>query len=365
MKIFIVCGSFTGGGAERVGVMLANGFARHGHDVSIVTDVYKSRTYEIDGHIRILPLTPNTNNKLWKWTDAISLLRRHIKKYHPDVSIGIELVCSFVSKVACIGYHIPTIMTEHYAFEFVESETYGILRKHPWLRCLIDRMFSHVTVLTEADRKVIGNKLKKVSVMPNPSTFPQCAGVVGKDTYMLAAGRIGDWHYKGFDILIEAWSLVAEKYPDWKILIAGDGPKENFEYLKGLAKSKNIEDRVAFLGFRKDMLSLYQKASIFILSSRSEGLPMVLIEAMSQGCAPVATGFKGRTKEIITCDDEGLTCNPEDINGLSSIMEKMISDDEYRRRVQNNAIKRSEYYNLDRVISLWEHLFSIVVPDKC
>lgn len=365
MKIFIVCCCLTGGGAERVGAMLANGFVRRGHDVSIITDIYHRATYEVDDAIKLLPLNPKTKNKLWKWADSILLMRKHIKEYKPDVIIGIEFPCSFVSKLSCIGCDIPIIHTEHYAFEFVKSETYGLLRKYPGIRCLIDKMFDMVTVLTNADKKVVDGKIKNVIVMPNPSSFSQYRGEQMKGKTLLAAGRIISWHYKGFDVLIKAWGKIAYKYPDWKLNIAGDGSEESFGFLKSLIRENNIENRVNFLGFCTDMKKLYQEASIFVLSSRSEGLPMVLIEAMSQGCAPVATDFKGRTKEIITCDDEGLTCNPEDVNGLSSIMEKMISDDEYRRRVQNNAIKRSEYYNLDRVISLWEDLLSIVVPYKC
>jgi glycosyltransferase involved in cell wall biosynthesis len=307
-----------------------------------------------------LSLNPKTKNKFWKWADAIILMRKHIKDYKPDVVIGIMLTCSMVSKIACTGFNIPTIMTEHHAFEFVKSEDYGIMRKR-WFRYITDAFFPHVTVLTEADRQLIGNNLKNVMVMPNPLTFETVKEVPDKDKYLLAAGRVSDWHYKGFDILVEAWGKIAPKYSEWTLKIAGDGPKENFDFLKQKAAENGVLDKIEFLGYRTDILSLYKKAAIYVLSSRSEGLPMVLIEAMSQGCACVATDFKGRTKEIITNDDEGILCNPEDVDALAKGMEKLINDDEYRKKIQRDAIKRSEYYSLDNTMERWSKFLGDIV----
>lgn len=81
---------------------------------------------------------------------------------------------------------------------------------------------------------------------------------------------------------------------------------------------------------------------------------MVLIEAMSQGCAPVATDFKGRTREIITSDKEGLLCPPERPDLLAKNLEMMIQDDAYRKNVQRQAIERSKAFNVDKIVSDWE-----------
>ena len=125
---------------------------------------------------------------------------------------------------------------------------------------------------------------------------------------------------------------------------------------KLLMKENHAED-IELLGYRTDMEQLFQQASIFVLSSRSEGLPMVLIEAMSQGCAPIATDFKGRTKEIITSEKEGLTCEPEDIEALAEGIQKLMNDEELRKTIQQNAIERSKFYSLDYIIEMWERLF--------
>jgi GalNAc-alpha-(1->4)-GalNAc-alpha-(1->3)-diNAcBac-PP-undecaprenol alpha-1,4-N-acetyl-D-galactosaminyltransferase len=358
MKIFIVCNNLNAGGAERVGVMLANGFVRKGHDVCIITDIYQSVTYDLDAEVKILPLNPCSNNKLYKWLSSLFLMRKHFVKEKPDVVIGIMQLCSFISKVGSLGLGLPVIMTEHNAFDRIPSEHLTILDYLS--KFYLNRIYRCVTVLTEADKKFIGNRLKNVVVMPNPSSFPTYDGTLIKENFILSAGRISNWHVKGFDILIKAWGKIASKYPDWNLEIAGDGPKENFDFLKKKCIEEGVADRVFFLGYRTDMQNLYRKASIYVLSSRSEGLPMVLIEAMSQGCACVATDFNGRRTEIITNESEGVLCNAEDDSGLAQGMEKLIADDSYRRRVQINAMKRSEFFSLDNIIGMWMKLLQTI-----
>lgn len=352
MKIFIVCASMNGGGAERVGVMLANGFSRHHHDITIITDVYQKRTYDIDKDVRVLPLNPHSKNKILRWGGAIKNIRKYVKEEKPDVIIGIMQLCSLVSRIACIGTKTTVIMTEHSAFEYVSD------LPRPWhlkpSRKLLDPIYEWVTVLTEADKEFIGNKLKHVVVMPNPLSFSPVKEMPQKEKILFSAGRLTDWRYKGWDILIKAWAKIADKYPDWKLMVAGDGAESSKQYLRQLMQEYKVNNEIQFLGYRTDMLQLFQKTSIFVLSSRSEGLPMVLLEAMSQGCAPIATDYKGRTREIITSDDEGITCEPKDIDALAAGMEKLISDESFRKYVQKNAIERSKHYTLDNVIYIWE-----------
>ena len=163
----------------------------------------------------------------------------------------------------------------------------------------------------------------------------------------------------------------------WKLQIAGAGREESLNYLKQLCKENGVEDSVEFLGFRKDVEKLYQESSIFVLSSRYEGFGLVLIEAMSQGCACVACDYKGRQREIIaplekseqsskfnvqssSCKfeacDNGILCEPDNVEALAEAMAEMIMDDEYRESVRKNAIERSDYYNLDNTMDRWESL---------
>lgn len=354
MRLFLVCNSLGGGGAERVHVNLANGFAQRGHDVYLIADVNQPASYPVDERVHVLPLCPKTNNKLAKWGKAISMLRKSVKRYKPDVVIGNMQLCSLLSKIASIGLSVPVVMTEHSAFEWVSS------LPRPWFlkisRKYLNWIYPCVTVLTEPDKQFIGNKLKNVVVMHNPLTYEPCMEPLEKEQMILSAGRLTDWRYKGWDTLVYAWARIAHNHPDWRLCIAGTGAESSKQYILQLMKENNIENRVEFLGHCKNMLDLYRKASIFFLSSRSEGMPMVVLEAMSQGCACVATDYKGRTKEIINSEDCGILCQPEDDLALAKGLERMITDEEYRKHVQQHSIERSKDFSVPRIVQEWEQL---------
>ena len=381
MKIFLVCNSLGGGGAERVHVNLANGFAQRGHEVYLIADVNQPASYPVDEQVHVLPLCPQSTNKLKKWGGAVSMLRKNIKKYKPDVVIGNMHLCSSVSRIAAVGTHTPVVMTIHHALESKEYD--GFSKSEKFLDRHSPSIYAATTVLTEADKEVMNNKYrqkKNIVVMPNPLTFTPIrvtdngqmvndqGTVVEKEKIILAAGRLNDWKCKGWDLLIKAWALINGQmtigngqFDDqslaisgWRLQIAGTGSEQDFSFLKQLCKENEVEDSVEFLGYRTDMKELYQKASIYCLSSRSEGLPMVLIEAMSQGCAPVACENLGRTKEIITNEKEGLLFKTADVNDLAKQLSRMITDSEYRNRVQRAAVKRSAYFQIDHIIDIWE-----------
>lgn len=270
-------------------------------------------------------------------------------------------LCSLVSKIASIGLSIPVVMTEHSAFEWIDSLS------RPWFlsfsRKYLNKIYTCVTVLTEPDKIFIGNKLNNVVVMHNPLTYEPCNDLSRKERQILAAGRLTDWKVKGWDTLVYSWARIADKYPDWKICIAGTGAESSKQYIIQLMKENGIEDRVEFLGHCKNMLDLYRKASIFFLSSRSEGMPMVVLEAMSQGCACVATDYKGRTKEIINSEKCGILCQPEDDKALAEGLDKMITDNDYRESVQRNSIERSKDFSVPRIIQEWETLIESLKSD--
>ena len=358
MRIFIVCNSLGAGGAERVGVNLANGFAHHGHEVYIITDIFQDAAYPVDEKVKVLPMVTERCGKLRKYICSVGNIREYAKQYHPDVVIGMMHLASFLPLVALMGMGIPVVLTIHHA---LTSRGYKISLRTKVVDRFSPILYSHTTVLTQIDYDILKKFTSRLSVMPNPLTFSPCENIGAKQKVLLAAGRVDDWHYKGFDVLMKAWNMVACKHPDWKLILAGQGSDETFRYLKSFLTEGVARKNTLFLGYSKDMLRLYEKASIYVLSSRSEGLPMVLIEAMSQGCAPVATDNMGRTAEIITSEKEGVICRAEDAEDLARGIEKMIADEAYRHEVQVNAIERSKFYSQTHIVRMWEEVIGKVV----
>lgn len=181
--------------------------------------------------------------------------------------------------------------------------------------------------------------------------------------------------------MLQAWKSLYydndnENLRDWWLKIAGDGEKEDFEYLMSILEDSDFKLQVSsdgqkiwrsekyhieFLGFQKDIESLYKKSEIFVLSSRYEGFGLVLIEAMSQGCACIACDYKGRQREIIQDDSQGYCCEPDNVEDLADAIQKMITDEDHRKTVQQKAIERSNFYDIEHTMKRWEtYLKSII-----
>ncbi len=400
MKVFIVQSHLGGGGAERVGVLLANGFAARGNQVSLATGLSAPQNYIPSSNVKLFNIITRHGNVILKWLCAIRELRVLLKKERPDVIIGIMQLCSLVSFMASFRLHIPVVMTEHYAFERPGK---GLTRLETFSKFYINRLYSLVTVLTNADKSLVGNKLKRVVVVNNPLSFSPVKQVPAKKNIVLAIGRLDGWYVKGFDVLIRAWGKIVDSLKlrveseGWKLQIAGTGSEESLNYLKQLCKENKVEDSVEFMGFRNDVEKLYQDASVFVLSSRYEGFGLVLIEAMSQGCACIACDYKGRQREIISptptlprregepsiesqslgtrnskpetrnykvevCEN-GILCEPDNVEALAAGIQKMITDDGYRENVRANAIDRSKYYSIVNTMERWELLLNQVVKE--
>ena len=303
MKIYIVTVALSHGGAERVAVTLANGFIQRGHQVTILTDLNEPIDYAPDKRIKLVGILKERKKGLKRWIHAATLIRQIAKQDKPDVIIGIMGLCTLMAYLACLGLRIPVVMTEHDSFERPKNVP---MSKKEWVfKFCINKLYNHITVLAEADKKFIGNRLNNITVMPNPLLLEPVNEIPSKNPIVLAAGRVDAWHYKGFDVLIKSWKKIQDlndnvndddNLRDWWLKIAGAGKQESLEYLMNLlpdgewvyndnvndddnhintkyTKEKNTSTEkqnsqkggawssekyhIEFLGFQKDMESLY------------------------------------------------------------------------------------------------------------
>ena len=411
MKLLIVSPRLCHGGAERVAVTLANGFIHRGHDVVFLTDLFEEQTYQLDDAVQVKSLVAVSTPKYKKWFSAIRIVRKNIRKEKPNVMIGIMSLCSIIAWIASRGLHVPVVATEHNSYERPQGVKFSLYDRI--YKFHLSKLFDVVTVLTGADKQLLRNK-DNVVVTPNPLILKPVEDIPKKENVVLAAGRVDNWHYKGFDVLIKAFSKLVQsskfkvQNEGWKLQIAGVWRNpETRKYLDGIAEECGVLDKIEYLGFVEDMKSLYQKASIFVLSSRYEGFGLVLIEAMSQGCACIACDYKGRQKEILrsltpnpspkgegelptegsgaaepetrnskieTRNSEtetrnshvelcetGILCEPDDVDALAEAMKTMIMEDDYRESIRHNAIERSKFYSIENTMDRWESLLNNIV----
>ena len=163
--------------------------------------------------------------------------------------------------------------------------------------------------------------------------------------------------HKGFDNLLDIVYQVFKIYPDWSLQLVGSG-ESGLSYLLKKTRELGLEDKVEFTGFRKDVKEIMAKSDIYILTSRHEGLPMVLIEAMSQGMACIAYDCVSGPSEIISHGENGLLVNDQNMEEMVIKLSELINNEELRKSLMANTTKSLDKFSLENVGRKWEKLFN-------
>ena len=160
---------------------------------------------------------------------------------------------------------------------------------------------------------------------------------------------------KSFDILIEAFSSLAPVHSEWDLWILGDGPLR--PALEQQIHALGLQNRVFMPGRSGNISEWYERADLYVLSSRFEGLPMTLIEAMAYGVAVVSFDCNTGPRDIIRHEVDGLLVPPEDSAGLSAALARLMGDETTRQRFAGRALEARERFSMARITGLWEQLF--------
>jgi glycosyltransferase involved in cell wall biosynthesis len=171
---------------------------------------------------------------------------------------------------------------------------------------------------------------------------------------ILSMGRLHD--QKGIDTLLDTWALVANRRSGWRLKIYGSGPDENI--LKARCGQLGLDSTVDWMGRTNDVSGALRGASIFVQSSRGEGFPFTLLEAMAFGVPCVAFACSPGVREIIRSGDDGLLIPPGDIVGLSRGIELLINNDRIRNGMGRRARGNVRRFSSGEYIRRWEELFS-------
>lgn len=229
-----------------------------------------------------------------------------------------------------------------------------------WLNAFLYRYADKFVVLTTSDRNSYSRMGCKAEVIPNA-----CFNAVTEPSRLdnkqiLAVGRIEQ--VKGFDMLIDAFSMVSPNHPEWKLCICGGGTVQ--EELRLQAARLGISDKVIFPGQVKEMDDYYRNSSVFALSSRNEGFALVLIEAMSYGLPVVS--FELPSIADIIGEEECLVAPQGDVQKFAEYLNCILSDEALRVRLGQKARELANKYTPVNVAEHWITLFGdIGVDTQC
>ena len=197
------------------------------------------------------------------------------------------------------------------------------------------------------------NVRPKITYLLNPATFKSSKTPTYDEKVVLAIGRLD--FVKGFDLLIEAWGIIANQYPDWSLRIVGSGEEEN--NLRNSIKKLKLESNIEMIPTSFDIKTLFLNSSVYAMSSREEGLPMVVIEAMECGLPVVAFKSIGATL-LVNENENGYLSEIGDINDLAKNLERLILDKQLRQTLGLNSKKMAEQYHIENIASPWNDILS-------
>jgi glycosyltransferase involved in cell wall biosynthesis len=215
-----------------------------------------------------------------------------------------------------------------------------------------------LTVLTKGDERDYQHALRgsPTRVCRIPNGLPALPAEVSDQTarVVIAAGRLAN--QKGFELLISAFERIAPSHPEWELRIFGDGPHQ--DALERQIAGAGLTGRVKLMGRTSRMASELAKASIFALSSRFEGLPMVLIEAMSAALPVVSFDCPRGPRDVIEDGHNGFLVPAEDVTAMAAGLSRLMEDEQLRRKMAFAARETATHYSMDRIGEKWRALFT-------
>ena len=350
--IFLVADLHLGGGGERVVANLSNNLTEKNYKVTILS-VGKRKPalpFEFNKKITIEYLGTDLDSSV-KWLHKIislTRLRNYIKKLNEkSIVLGVGNYPSLLLSMNGKSRMVKTIGCQHLAYNGIH---------HIWamLRRLFFDNLDAIVVLTEKDKPRYQSLNKQVVTIPNSFSFypEQTAALV--NTQLLTIGRMVP--EKGFDKLIQVAGKVIQRCPHWKFKIIGDGPM--YHTVREQIAHAGLQSNIEIAPRSENVLNEYLESSIMVMTSKTEGLPMVLIEAQACGLPAVSFDCETGPSDIIVDNRTGFLVEQDDIETMADKIILLIEDNELRKKMGQEAHHRIVKFAPESVLAQWESLFS-------
>ena len=370
---FLIANAYSIGGTIRTTFMTAGQLARD-HEVEVVS-VYRlasQRGLELDPRVRLRTLTdlrPASIGRGRKWAaDQPSRLIHPEDTRYPRFNLLTDLALLRYLRSVRGGVLIGTrpalnLAIARHAHRSVVRIGQDHMNMEGYKPGLVEEIAANypaldaVTALTEETaeryRELMGGGGHVVCI---PNAAPDNDGgrrAQPGSRVIMAAGALS--RRKGFDRLLRAWALVAPDHPDWSVEIFGEGVER--DALETLAHKLGLSRSVRMRGHSPKLMDELTRASIFAMTSRREGFPMVLLEAMSIGLPVVAYDCPTGPSDIVSEGVDGYVVPDGRTRLMAQALERLIDDEDRRRRFGAAALEKVERYELEAIAGRWEELF--------
>lgn len=370
-RILFLVSSMQGGGAERVAALLCNHWVVQGHEVTLMP-TFSGRggcLYPLDERVRLDYLADRVGNRSRSMFNKVRryvALRRAIREMDPDFIVSFLPHVNVAAVLSAMGLGIPIVVSERtYPPAMPIGSVLEALRRFTYPRA------TGVVVQTQRALDWLRGCCPKArgQVISNPVVYPLSKGspvlepgsVVGEaKRVMLAVGRLSE--EKGLDQLLPAFATLAPLRSEWDLILLGEGPER--KRLEAQRDGLGLSGRVHLPGRVGNPGDWYARADCYVMSSRFEGFPNTLLEAMAHGLPAVSFDCETGPADIIRHGVDGYLVPPaEGAAGLSRAMEAVMQDKGRRQRMGNAAISVRERFSPERVMAAWDEVLGLREAD--
>jgi glycosyltransferase involved in cell wall biosynthesis len=358
MKIlFLVDQMHKCGGLERVLSHKINYLAEHINDLElmILTNEQEDKPYFFDVPKSVickdLSVNYDHNISLYSFKNVKKsighyfLLSKVIKKYKPDIIVHCGFSYDFYF-LPLIASKKVKLLKEHHSSRYFES------LGSKGLKYLFEKFYTNNVFLSVEEESLA--RLPNGIVIPNPIVPTNCKYDLPKEPVVISAGRIAP--VKGFERLIQAWSLIKDRHPEWKLNIYGDGEVLYIKELNFLIKSLKLNDSVSILPAVSNIDEKISKASIYAMTSHTECFPMVLLEAMYLRTPVIAYDVPTGPRNIIK-NNSGLLIENNNITALSKELSNLMASSFKRDEIAAIASDMVTEFDIKLVMDKWLKVF--------
>lgn len=377
MKIvYSILGTYNSGGMERVLSNKANYLAALGYEVVIITTDQRGRESNFFLHQNISQIDLGINytddhnlsllHKIFSYRNKQRIHRRELteilEKLKADIVISMfDHDVTFLHQIKDGSKKVLEIHFSRY--KRIQYNTTGLSKVINIYRMKQDlslaKKYERFVVLTQED-SMNWKGLDNIIVIPNAHTFwpSKKASLIRKRA--IAVGRFD--YQKGFDDLIKAWKIIAVKYPEWKLDIYGEGPLK--QKMKFQIYEMHLSNHIFLHNPIKNIMKAYMNSGIVLMTSRYEGLPMVLLEAQACGLPVVSYACKCGPRDIISENKNGFLVAEGDIVGFADKVCLLLGDDLRRMEMGRRAREMSRNFSEERIMKHWLKLFETIRKER-
>ena len=352
------------GGSEHVVTMLCNHFAGQGTRVRLICFEPAGTVpfYALDPGVTLVCLGYASRQRggiasVWTMLQRYRLLRAEFRRARPQAVIAFLTRTNVLAAFAARALRIPVVVSER---NNPGRQPVGIVWE--WMRRRAYGKASGLVTMTRGAGRYFPKAAGRVDrVIPNHAQMPAQPTAFNPDgRRLVAVGRLVD--QKGFDLLLCAFARIAADFPDWELVIWGDGPLR--ETLMTLRDSLGLRDRVAMPGITREPGGWITGTDLFVLSSRFEGWGLVVGEAMAAGIATVSFDCPFGPADMIDHGKTGLLARDQDVTALADAMAMAMADPELRQRMGAAARDAMKHYATDNILAQWDALIGDILPSE-